>query len=58
MRGEGDAKSIKITAEAFGKDEEFYAFIRSLEAYRKSLVTKGSMVLSPDSPFLKYLQKP
>lgn len=58
IRGEGDAKSIKITAEAFGKDEEFYAFIRSLEAYRKSLVTKGSMVLSPDSPFLKYLQKP
>lgn len=58
IRGEGDAKSIKITAAAFGKDEEFYAFIRSLEAYRKSLVQNGSMVLSPDSPFLKYLQKP
>ncbi|HEB72731.1 MAG TPA: protease modulator HflC [Nitrospirae bacterium] len=58
IRGEGDAKSIKITAEAFGQDEEFYAFIRSLEAYRKALVNKGSMVLSPDSPFLKYLQKP
>jgi len=58
IRGEGDAKSIKITAEAFGKDEEFYSFIRSLEAYRKALVNKGSMVLSQDSPFLKYLKKP
>lgn len=58
IRGEGDAKAIKITAEAFGKDEEFYAFIRSLEAYRKSLVENSSMVLSQDSPFLKYLQKP
>jgi membrane protease subunit HflC len=58
IRGEGDAKSIKITAAAFGQDEDFYAFIRSLEAYRKSLVNNGSMVLTPDSPFLKYMRKP
>lgn len=58
IRGEGDAKSIKITAAAFGQDEEFYGFIRSLEAYRKSLTNNGSMILTPDSPFLKYLRKP
>jgi len=58
IRGEGDAQSIKITAAAFGKDPEFYGFIRSLEAYKKSLADRGSMVLSQDSPFLEYLKKP
>lgn len=55
IRGEGDAKSINITAKAFGKDPEFYGFIRSLQAYKKSLVNNNTLILSSKSPFLKYL---
>jgi membrane protease subunit HflC len=54
-RGEGDAQAIKIYAEAFGRDPEFYAFYRSMEAYRLAL-TDGTttMVLSPDSEFFRF----
>lgn len=55
IRGQGDARAIKITAEAYGKNPEFYSFLRSLEAYQRSLVDKNMLVLTPDSPFLKYL---
>jgi membrane protease subunit HflC len=55
-RGEGDAQSIKIYADAFGQDPEFFAFYRSLEAYRNTLGADTTMVLSPDSDFFKYLQ--
>ncbi len=56
IKGHGDAKSIKITAESFGKDPEFYAFQRSIEAYKNSLVERNTIILSQDSPFLKYLK--
>lgn len=55
IRGEGEARAIKITAEAFGKDPEFYAFMRSLEAYEKSILEKDRVILSPANPFLEYL---
>ena len=55
LRGEGDAKSIKIYADAFGQDEEFFAFYRSMQAYRESLHDDGtSLVISPDSDFFRY----
>ena len=55
LRGEGDAKSIKIYADAFGKDEEFFAFYRSMQAYRESFNDDGtSMVISPDSDFFRF----
>ncbi len=54
-RGEGDAKSTKIYAEAYGKDPEFYAFTRSLEAYENSIDEKTQVVLSTESDFLKFL---
>ncbi|VAX23594.1 HflC protein [hydrothermal vent metagenome] len=57
IKGFGDADSIRITAESFGQDPEFYAFIRSLEAYGKSLVDRNTMVMSQDNPFLKYLRE-
>ncbi|MGD8407929.1 MAG: protease modulator HflC, partial [Thiohalophilus sp.] len=58
LRGEGDALSSEIYAKAFSKDEEFYAFYRSLNAYRNSLVGQGNvMVLEPDSEFFKYFKK-
>jgi membrane protease subunit HflC len=57
-RGEGDAKAAEIYAGAYGHDAEFYAFYRSLEAYRDSLTTQnGVLVLDSKSEFLRYLQE-
>ncbi|XDZ64813.1 protease modulator HflC [Alphaproteobacteria bacterium LSUCC0684] len=54
-RGEGDAKSIRIYADAFGEDEEFFAFYRSMQAYRESFRQDGtSLVISPDSEFFRF----
>jgi len=53
-RGEGDAKAAEIYAAAYGKDPEFYAFYRSLGAYRESFRNGGVLVLDPKSEFLRY----
>ncbi len=56
VRGQGDAEVARISAAAYGQDAEFYAFYRSLEAYKASLADgKTTMVLDPDSEFLKYM---
>jgi modulator of FtsH protease HflC len=55
LRGEGDARAAQIYAQAYDQEREFYSFVRSLEAYRKSLDDQTTLVLSPDDPFLKYL---
>lgn len=58
LRGEGDAESIRITAKSFGKDPAFYGFVRSLEAYEKSLSGGDTMmVLDPKVEFLKHFNK-
>jgi membrane protease subunit HflC len=54
-RGEGDAMAARIYAEAYGIDPELYAFLRSLEAYRKTLGKRTTLVLSPKSEFFRYL---
>jgi membrane protease subunit HflC len=55
LRGQGDALSIKIYADAFGQDEEFFAFYRSMQAYRNTFTDDGtSLVISPDSEFFRY----
>ncbi|WP_163849293.1 protease modulator HflC [Pseudooceanicola aestuarii] len=57
IRGQADARRNAIFAEAFGADEEFFEFYRSLAAYRKSLRGENStMVISPDSEFFNYLR--
>ncbi len=57
VRGDGDAKSAKIYADAYGADPEFYAFYRSLGAYKKSLGGGGDiMVIEPDAEFFKYFR--
>ncbi|WP_342243594.1 protease modulator HflC [Pseudomonas sp. OTU5201] len=57
-RGDGDAKAASIYAKAYGQDQEFYAFHRSLQAYRESFSSKGDvMVLDPNSEFFRYLDK-
>lgn len=53
-RGAGDAKATEIYAAAFGKDPDFYAFYRSLEAYRNAFNPNDVIVLDPKSEFLKY----
>ena len=56
-RGNGDARATKIYADAFNKDREFYAFMRSMQAYKNSLKTGTTVILSEKSDFLKYLNK-
>jgi modulator of FtsH protease HflC len=59
MRGEGDAQSTDIYARTYSRDPEFYRFYRSLQAYRNSLGRDTDViVISPDSEFFHYLQKP
>ena len=58
LKGEGDAEAIKIYAQAFEKDPEFYSFVRTLEAYQKSLRKGTTIVLPGDSEFFQYLSPP
>ena len=57
LRGQGDSQAIRIYADSFGQDEEFFSFYRSMEAYQKS-IGEGptSMVLSPDSSFFRFFK--
>jgi len=54
LRGEGDAESSRVYGEAFSQDPQFYAFYRSLQAYRSALGEGTTLVLSPDNDFLKF----
>ncbi|MGE5269874.1 MAG: protease modulator HflC [Thiohalocapsa sp.] len=59
VRGDGDAQAVKIYGDAFGQDKEFFAFYRSLQAYRDAL--KGhatSFVLAPEGNFFRFFQGP
>ena len=58
IKGEGDQKATKIWGDAAGRDPEFFAFYRSLEAYKKSLMNRNdtSFVLSPNSEFFHYFK--
>ena len=57
IRGEGDGMSTKIYADAFNKDPKFYSFMRSMEAYKNSLKTDTTLLMSEDSDFLGFLNK-
>jgi membrane protease subunit HflC len=55
LHGEGDARAIEIYAGAYGKDQEYYEFYRSMTAYREALAnSQDVLVLEPDSEFFKY----
>ena len=59
IKGEGDAKAAAIYAEAYGKNPEFYAFYRSMDAYKQTFRNKSDvLVLDPSSQFFKYLKNP
>ncbi len=55
VRGTGDAEAVAIFADAYGRDPEFYAFVRTLEAYRKTLGQGTTVILSPHSEFFRLL---
>ncbi len=57
IRGKADAEAASIYAAAYGSDREFYAFLRTLESYRKAVGNNGKLVLSTDSDFYRYLKK-
>ena len=58
VRGEGDAQAVKIFADAYGRDPEFYAFVRAMEAYRKAIDTETTLILSTGSDFFRWLSSP
>ena len=58
IRGAGDAEAIRIYAESFGQDPEFFSFYRSMEAYKKSFNQDDTMVINPTGDFFKFFQLP
>lgn len=58
LRGEGDALAAGIYADAYNQDAEFYGFVRSLEAYRKTIGKGTTMVLPPSNEFFRAMQSP
>ena len=57
IRGEADALALKIYADAYSKDPDFYAFTRSLKAYTQAFRKDTTLVLIPDNWFLQYITK-
>ena len=60
LRGEGDGDAITIYANTFNKDKDFFAFYRSMEAYKKAFQEGDedpTLILSPDSEFFRFFNK-
>jgi len=57
LKGQGDAQSMEIYAQAYGKDPDFYKFIRTLESYKKFIDSKTTIIFCSDSPLLKLLEQ-
>ena len=58
LKGEGEAQAIEIFSSALEQDPEFFAFQRSLEAYKQFLTSNATVVLSSDAEIFQYLQSP
>jgi membrane protease subunit HflC len=58
LKGQGDQEALKIYSEAYGKDREFFEFIKSMETYQDILGAESTLVISTDSELLKYLNTP
>ena len=56
-RGEGDALAVKIFADAYGRDLEFYRLVRTLQAYRSTIDEQTTVVLSAESDFFSLLKR-
>ena len=58
LKGEGDRRALKIYSRAYGKDQEFFEFTKSMEAYKEILDEKSTLILSTDSSIFRYLSDP
>jgi membrane protease subunit HflC len=57
LKGEGDAVATKLYAQAYTKDPEFFYFLKTMEAYKKTLGDRDMLVLTPESEFFRYFKK-
>lgn len=57
LKGKADAEAIKIYAQAYNKDPEFYSFLKTLETYEKTIDEKSTIILTTDSEYYQYLKK-
>ncbi|MCK5083039.1 MAG: protease modulator HflC, partial [Candidatus Omnitrophica bacterium] len=55
IKGKADAEAIKIYADAYNKDPEFYSFMKTLETYRKTINDQTTLMLTTDNDFYRYL---
>jgi membrane protease subunit HflC len=58
LRGQGEAEKTNILAAAYGSDQEFFAFYRSMQAYEQGLKSGTRLILAPDSPFFRFFEQP
>ena len=56
VRGDADASASKIYADAYGRDPEFYSFLRTLESYQETMGPESTIILTTDSDYFKYLK--
>ncbi|MGK2952532.1 MAG: hypothetical protein ACSLEZ_09135 [Thiobacillus sp.] len=57
MRGKADAEATQVYGAAYGEDAEFYAFSRTLAAYKEGQNKKATVILTSDSDFYRYLKR-
>jgi len=58
IKGEGDAKTAEIAAQAYGSDPEFYQFYQSMQAYRNTFKPGDVIVVDPSSEFFRFMRSP
>ena len=56
IKGKADAEATLIYAQSFGRDPEFYSFLKTLDIYKETMDKESSLILSTDSDFLKYFK--
>ncbi len=57
IKGGADAEATSIYADAFGRDPEFYSFLRTLESYKETIGEESILILTTDSDYFRYLKK-
>ena len=57
IKGEADAKSTKIYADAYSKDSEFYSFLKTLETYKNTVDKDSTLILTTEGDYFKYLKQ-
>ncbi len=57
LKGEGEAEAIRIYAESFNQDPEFYQFYRSMESYQSSFLDNTTILLSPDNEYIQFMNQ-